>query len=438
LEPSLSAPTAIPSDSRPQAAPRSALPTRLLNRNFVLLWQGQAISQLGTQVCYVAIVLILKQAADSASLIGLVMMISALPSLVFGPIAGALADATSRKGILIVTDVLRGGAVLGIAAVLYVAPHDTDLVVSAMMAAGVGVSIAGAFFGPAISAAIPDIVPRQKTFRANSLRQITGQLAMIAGRGLGGLLFALVGAPLLVLLNGLSFLVSAAAESFIEIPRTTPHDHAAERKTRRPFFRSIVEGLRYVWRRPGLKSLFLFSAMFNFLTVPLIVVLPFYVEDHLKLPSQWYGYLLAVFGAGSLLGTLSAGFVPLPGKLRAALMLLFSVVTSSAVASLAYTLDPQVAVGIAFGIGTLAAFNGMNVATIVQISTPSEMRGRTTALLNTLSGSAAPLGMGLAGIVFDALGRSVPLFFGGCGAGLVFLSLLVALNTNFRRFLAYE
>ena len=88
--------------------------------------------------------------------------------------------------------------------------------------------------------------------------------------------------------------------------------------------------------------------------------------------------------------------------------------------------------------GILAATAVIIVATIVQISTPTEMRGRAIALLSMLAGAAAPLGMGLAGLVYDAIGRSIPVLFAGCGTALVVLSLSALVSRNFRAFLAYE
>jgi len=88
--------------------------------------------------------------------------------------------------------------------------------------------------------------------------------------------------------------------------------------------------------------------------------------------------------------------------------------------------------------GALGSFNGINIATILQMSTPSEIRGRAFGLLHTLSGSIAPVGLGLGGFMYDLVNRNITLIYGGCGVVMVLLSLLVSTSREFREFLAYE
>ena len=83
-------------------------PSRLLNRNFFLLWQGQLVSQTGNQVAIVAMLFWIEQTTDSASLVGLIMMVSALPSVLLGPIGGTFADHYSRRAIIVYSDLFSG------------------------------------------------------------------------------------------------------------------------------------------------------------------------------------------------------------------------------------------------------------------------------------------------------------------------------------------
>src|SRR6266545_4207446 len=90
--------------------------------NFLLIWQGQLISQTGTQLCLVTLVLWLKQATESATVIGLLMMAATVPGVVLGPLGGALVDRYSRRTILVLGDVVRGFALLGVALVMFLRP----------------------------------------------------------------------------------------------------------------------------------------------------------------------------------------------------------------------------------------------------------------------------------------------------------------------------
>jgi DHA3 family macrolide efflux protein-like MFS transporter len=415
-----------------------ARPAKLLNRNFVLLWMGQAVSQLGSQVNAIAVLFWLKHATDSASLIGSMMMLSSIPHVILSGIGGAFADRHSRRKIIVCSDLLRSVLVLSMAGLLYLAPHATNTIIVWFMVVTFCMSATAAFFVPAMSAAIPDLTPQSAIGKANSLRQTTAQLAIFIGQGLGGVLFRLLGAPLLALINGLSFLFAAVCESFIRIPQKIPERNGGRKERFDAFKKEIAEGLRYVWNGPGLRRLFFFSAIFNFFTMPVIVLLPFYVEDFLKVPIDWYGYLIATFGVGVLTGALFTSFSKLRGKVRGRLMISFTIFNSLIVGSLGFVHDVKVALMFAFLIGALGSFNGINITTILQMSTPSEIRGRAFGLLHTLSGSIAPVGMGLGGIMYDLVNRNITLIYLGCGVVMVLLSLLVSTSREFREFLAYE
>jgi MFS family permease len=252
------------------------------------------------------------------------------------------------------------------------------------------------------------------------------------------MLFRLLGGPLIVLINGLSFLFAAVSEFFIRIPQKIPERIGGRKERFDAFKKETAEGLRYVWKGPGLRRLFFFSAIFNFFTMPVVVLLPFYVEDFLRLRIDWYGYLVATFGVGVLAGALSTGFIKLRGKVRARLMISFAIFNSLIVGSLGFVPDVKVALTLAFLMGALGSFNGINIATILQMSTPSEIRGRAFGLLHTLSGSIAPVGLGLGGFMYDLVNRNITLIYGGCGVVMVLLSLLVSTSREFREFLAYE
>ena len=165
--------------------------TKLWNKNFFLLWQGQLVSQIGTQGYLIAMMFWIKHATGSAALVGTITMLSTLPMVIFGPIAGTFADRNSRKWIIVLSDAFRGIAVLALAGVILFAPDETELIIISMFAASFAVSSISAFFNPAINASIPDIVPEKNVEAANSLTQSIVRISMFVGCGLAGGLFYL-------------------------------------------------------------------------------------------------------------------------------------------------------------------------------------------------------------------------------------------------------
>src|SRR5438874_13569547 len=96
-----------------QQGVRKMTPKRTMNRNFVFLWQGQVVSQIGTQLFQVIVVLSLKHATESATLVGLLMMAATVPALLLGPLGGAVVDRYSRRAVLITGDFIRGITLTG-------------------------------------------------------------------------------------------------------------------------------------------------------------------------------------------------------------------------------------------------------------------------------------------------------------------------------------
>ncbi|MBV8884663.1 MAG: MFS transporter [Chroococcidiopsidaceae cyanobacterium CP_BM_RX_35] len=405
-----------------------------MNRNFFLLWQGQLISQIGNQISTIAMLFWLKQTTGSATLIGLIMMASALPSVLLGPIAGTFADRYSRRTIIICCDLFAGLMVLSQAGLLFIAPRASDFIIVWLFVMSSVVAIIDAFFKPAISAAIPDILPEDKVASGNSLNQASVQIATLIGQGLGGVLFQLLGAPMLFLINGLSYLFTATSESFITIPQTLPKKSNSWKKAFNEFQVSTVEGFHYIWSRAGIKAIFLAAAALNVFAVTIFVLLPFYVEGFLKAGASLYGFLWAAFGVGSLLGYILISIIKFSGKARIALLSSSLLGSAFAFGSLGFTNSPSIALVIMAMLGMMIGIINVIAITILQITIPSEIRGRVFSLLITLSSGLNPIAMGLSGIIADLTNHNIPLIYTTCGGLLILLSLWLLMNQKVHEF----
>jgi DHA3 family macrolide efflux protein-like MFS transporter len=415
----------------------SQTPGRLFNRNFFLLWQGQLVSQIGSHAFAIGMMFWIKHTTGSATLMGMIMMVSMLPSVILGPLGGAFADRYSRRRIIILSDLINGIVVLTLAALMLLSPNATATVIIWLFVVSVLVAIVSSFFRPAISASIPDLVPQDKVAAANSLNSFSVQLSTFVGQGAGGVLFRLLGAPILFLIDGVTYLFSAFSESFITIPQTPRADTGEAMSTVKSFLNDIVEGLRYVWKRVGLRNLLLGATLLNFFSMPIILLLPFYVEDFLHATPDWYGFILASFGVGAMIGYLFAGTVKLSGSARSWLMVTLLFVQTLALGGLGLISARFWALVMMLFIGIMNGIFNVNVTTILQISTPSAIRGRVFGLLSTLANGLSPIAMALSGVIADLVNQNVPVIYVTCGAITATLSIPLALNREFREFLGF-
>jgi MFS family permease len=278
------------------------------NRNYRLLWIAQIVSELGDWFYTLTVYhLLLDLTGGKAQAVALAVVLQVLPSAFAAPTAGVLNDRISRRRIMIGADLVRFFIVLGM--VLVRAPSMVWLVYPLLLAETVG----AAFFEPAHSAVIPNIVPEAQVLTANALSSITWSFCLAAGAALGGIAAVWLGRDAVFVLNACSFLLSAwliRRMSFAE-------PHAADRPPLRARelveFTPILDGIRYIRRDPRL-----FGTVFvkgglgllgaNNVLLPILGERVFPVKlaglDHSRAALLGMSMLMGARGAGSLLGPL--------------------------------------------------------------------------------------------------------------------------------------
>lgn len=413
----------------PAAAP--ATTGALLNRNFLLLWGGQAVSQLGNQAYSLAMMFWLMEKTGSASLMGLVMMFSSLPALLLSPFGGAFADRHSRIRIIVISDMIAGFALASLTVAMWLVPERVNLLIGGLFVVATTLGLIRSFFMPAVAATIPELVPREKLVGANSLNQLSIQAALFVGQATGGILYRLVGAPVLFLIDAVSFFLSAGSTSLVRA-KERKRDLGPERTASevfRSYRRDLAEGFRYVWKYKGFRYFLGAASLMNFLLMPVTVLFPFYVSLYLGKGSEWYGFLVAALSLGTVCAFLIASALRLQGPPRAWTILGGMLLAPCLYGTLGYVSIPAVALAGCFGFGLALGIVNVNLMTIAQSSTPTELRGRVMGLVAALSGGLVPLGMALGGFAGDLTNKNVPLVYSICGA----LTVIVILSTCFRR-----
>ena len=280
------------------------------NRNFRLLWFAQIVSELGDWFYSLAVYnLLLDLTGGMAQAVGLAVVLQVLPSTLAAPTAGVLNDRISRKRIMIGADVARFFVVLGM---LLVRTRGMVWLVYPLLFIE---TIGAAFFEPAHSAVIPNLVPPDRVVRANALASVTWSFCLAAGAALGGAVAAWLGRDTVFVLNAISFLVSAWFIRGMKFEE--PHTEAAPFYARELVtFTPILEGLRYIGGdRRLLATVFVKGGIgllgANNVLLPVLGERVFPLRwsglDHSRQALLGMSMLMGARGLGALIGPLAAG-----------------------------------------------------------------------------------------------------------------------------------
>lgn len=375
---------------------------KLFNKDFILLWLGMAVSQLGVGAGNIGLMWWIQSTTGSALLLGSMAMVRTLVSVLLSPFSGVVADRFDKKAIIVLGDVVRG-LIYGVLAFLVYTEQLTPLVLLSLIA---GSAVCNTFFNPAVTASVPLLVSHSDLPRANSLQQITSNLVTIGGYAAGGILVALLGVPLLLAVNAAAFLLSALSEMFVYIPRITAEVGFKSRQ----FILDLKEGFNYARQNQVLIEMMKVASVLNFVVAPMFILLPKFVQETLGAEAALYGYLLAAFTVGNLLASL---VIALTKIVERNLWLVIHSITPQALAMIVVALMPTnwhaIRIPLFLFMGFLNGVVNIYFGALVQRTTAPEQLGRISGLINTMSGALQPLSQGLTGFLGGLV--SVPIIY---------------------------
>jgi len=394
------------------------------------------VSQIGTQMFSLALLYWILETTGSATIMGLVLMAAALPGALLGPFGGTLADNLSRKRLIVFADLIRGVVAIGFVLILW---HGDSLWFLPMLfVSQVIFGICNSVFTPALNASIPEIVPKQHLASANSLLQGTNAVTSTISMGIGGFLYAIVGGPIMFLINGISYLFSAATECFISIPQKRPAEPMTRSNAARKFRVDTMTGLRFAWERKGLRILLMVTALLNFVLVPTGIAMPILVRDFLDKGPEFLGLMGACQSAGAIAGFVLVGTLKIPPSYRPHIVAGGICLIGLLIVLLGLNEVPEGSLVLLVFFGFLLPLVNVNIITVIQGTTPSEIRGRVVGLLSTMALGLIPISQGLSGLLIDAVDQQVPVIYLTVGATSV-LFICVAWSTEaYRTFLATD
>ena len=403
----------------------------LFTRNFVLLWQGQLVRHLGNQAFLIATTLHVLQVTGSATLVASAMMAATTPLVLVGPIGGTVADRHSRRSILVICDFSRALAIGGLGSVILWVPDLPSHHIILIIAVAAFNGVMSAFFAPAFQALVPDLVPNDRLAAANAVNQASTQTSTLIGQALGGVLFVAWGPAPLLLLDAASFAYAGVATWCLPPDRPSARVSAGVRRGIARYAADTRAGIAYVWRRPGMAAVLGIFAGVNCLFMPVFVLLPFYTGEVLGTGPEWYGLLLSGSGMGAMAGSVVASVALRDNRAHAAVIRGCLAGVATGILLLSATASAWVALAAFAGIGALSSIINVTVLTGFQSVVAPDVRGRVMALVIALSTAAAPVGMGLGGVLGDRWRSSVHLVFAGSGVAIAGLAVLSAVLRGF-------
>jgi MFS family permease len=399
------------STERPSTEPRRAGQEReslWRNGDFLKLWGGETISQVGSQISVLALPLTaIIPLHATAEQVGLLTAAQFAPVFVITLFAGVWLDTHRRRPALIVANLGRA-VLLGMVPLLFAFDLLTMTVLySVAFLAG----LLTALFDVAYVVYLPSLVPPARLTEANAKLEATYSISQIGGPGLGGLLVQTLTAPFALLADAVSYLLATVGVASIRHPepsREPPTDRTST-------WAGIREGLATTLRHPLLRPLVSQSAWFNLFEQAILTLYLLYGVRNLQLSPGLLGLILAMGSLGALAGTLVAGWAGRTfgvGRTLVTSMILCSAALAlvPAASGAKLTAASVLFVGLLlYGLG-LSVFNVHNLTLRARI-VPGHLFARVTATYRFISFSAIPLGGLLGGYLGEAFGVRTAMTF---------------------------
>ena len=382
---------------------------KLWNKDFILLLQGNAVSAIGDLLYSVAIGYWVYEKTGSSALMGLMSSISMFVTMFLMPFTGNIVDKISRRWIIVGMDALRGVIMLVLGALLYM----NALTIPGILLAAVLASLCSVFFNPAVNTLMIDLIPHDDMVRGQSVFSASNTLISLVGKAFSGVLVAFLGVPLIVVLNGASYLFSAMSEMFIRVPRTVQQ---GERVTAKGVLTDFGKAIKTIFANRCLRLFVPFALLLNLLGAgPMSLFLPFCMEKGFTM--DMYGYLLSVQMAGMLLCVLVLGIFKLKPKTRFTLMAV-GFIGSETLSVLAFFMTDFLPIAVLIFLSAMlnAAGNSVFNAALM-LALPEENRG---AILGFIEASSVG-GCALSAVIYGLLGEFFPLYLVFAAGSLVSL-----------------
>ncbi len=394
---------------------RSRLTGLWRNQDFLKLWAGQTVSVFGSLITGFALplvaILTLNATPFQVALLGAAEL---APGMLVGLFAGAWVDRLRRRPLLIGADL---GRALLLGSVPLAAVLGT-LTIGHLYVVALLVSVLTVLFDVAYVSYLPSLVRREQLVEGNSKLEASNSVAEVAGFGIAGVLVQALTAPIAILVDALTFLVSALSVGLIRAPEQAPKREASQSEAPANVLREIAQGLRLVWSDRVLRGIAGANTTREFFAHVFVAVLILFLVETLGLEPAVFGFVFALGGISAFVGALYVERATRRWGVGPVMLGSFAISAGSALfMPLAFGPAPVI-------IGILAATQvfdatGMayevNKVTLTQGLTPPRLLGRVNASMRVLEQCATLIGLLVGGVLGQTIGLRPTVFVGVLG-----------------------
>ena len=377
----------------------------LRQRNFMLLLVGQFLSQVGDQFTLIAAITLVTDLSTSPLALFIPAVSMALPQIVFSLVGGVVADRWNRRRVMIASDLLRAGLVLGV-----ILAHRTGQL-SILYLSAAAMALVGTFFYPARNATIPNIVPKGLLLAANGLIQGSYIIALTLGPTLAGIILDLAGLQPAILFDSSAFVFSALTIFLLRLPRQ--NGGSVDSEDRGSVWQEMKYGLAYIRSSRILRRvLYVTAATTLGLGAIIILGIP-HLKNRLAAGGLAYGGAMSMLGIGSVLGGL---MVTRLSRRLSTNLIVGGVLMAGGVAVFVFTFTTSYIVVLLsvmmLGVCIVIARGALD--TITQTLPPDQVRGRVQSVVNLTVQAGIALAEGLSAVLGHF--TSIQAVFVGAGA----------------------
>lgn len=389
-------------------------------KDFSLLILGKLVSLVGSNMQQFALSLYVLALTGSATIFASILSISILPRLILSPVAGVFGDWFDRKKTIVLLDFLNS-IIIGVFAVIYIINGSISIPMIYVLV--ILLEITEIFFHSAMSAVLPSIVKKEELLEANSLNSLVMNIGNILSPVLAAFIYGTFGMKVILIVNSISFSLSAISEMFINIPKShkTP-----EKINIKSFKTDLMEGIDIIKSNRLISTMIGLGTIINFSAAPLFGIgLIYIIKEVLKVNDIQFGIFQMVLSASMLVAPIFCGGIIKKIKIGrltyssfiivAILVLIMAIFPSNFILN-SFNTNMVSYIGllvVSFIIGVVVTVANIAIGTLFNQIVPLELMGRTSTVFNLAVTVFIPVGQMIFGFLYDIIIPSVVVIISG-------------------------